>query len=269
MPGEDRDRVADLEARRLPSHALASRYAVRCGYWRYPLARGAAQPLHLFLLPGISRGYGIHARIVSPGGHHIGFHRERLGEFVALRQYRRLATLFGRGSHACVVGVEQGPGGGIGASVRRRARASSLSRNRFDGARLKYQRSPSVSRCSIRPSWSQRANSRRSDQESAAHVRSRGLVEGKNQADAAHALALEGPLGGIACRCQQRFGIAEATAVGRSPASGAPLLAAMPIRRVRGRHPGNNGTQAGGGGQTRFANGRIHSDTSGAVVMAV
>ena len=39
------------------------------------------------------------------------------------------------------------------------------------------------------------------------------LVEAEIQADAAHALALEGPVGGIACRCQQRLGIAEATAV--------------------------------------------------------
>lgn len=99
------------------------------------------------------------------------------------------------------------------------------------------------------------------------------LVEAEIQADAAHALALEGPVGGIACRCQQRLGIAEATAVDQVDhlRLARPLLAAIPIRGLRGRRPQQQrGTQAGSSRQTWFANGRIHSDTSPArVVTAV
>ncbi len=280
MPGEDRDRVADLEARRLPSHCLG--FQVRgalqgTGRCHPRLARGAAQPLHLFLLPGDL------ARVRNPradrftGGHHIGFHRERLGEFVALRQYRRLATLFGRGNHACVVGVEHFVG------ARRRHRCIRAAARACFVAEQEQ-----VRRCALEvPTLA--IGIEMLDQAElvparkflvgqignpAAHGRlGRGLVEGKIQADAAHALALEGPLGGIACRCQQRFGIAEATAVDQVDhlRLARPLLAAMPIRRLRGRHPQQqHGTQAGGGSQTRFANGRIHSDTSPArVVTAV
>ncbi len=100
-----------------------------------------------------------------------------------------------------------------------------------------------------------------------------GLVKGEIQFDAAHALALERAFGSIASGRQQRIGIAETTAVDQIDQLGFPF-AFSGAARIRGRcrrHPQQQrDTQAGSGRQRRFANGRIHSDTSQArVVTAV
>jgi hypothetical protein len=259
MPGEDRDRVADLEAGRLarpppwlPDRRCAA--AVLAGATR---ALPGVLPSHCTCScwPGISRGYGIQARTVSPAGTASAFtvsdwvNSMRCGSTEAL-------PLCSAAASTRVVRVEHfvGPGAGIGASARRRARASSLSRNRFDGARLKYQRVPSMSDARSGRAGPSARIPRRSDRESsAARQPWRRLRRGKIQADAAHALALERDVVETDARFR-RVGrdqaFSRAWASENRPASHRTTAqTGWPGGRLRARRPRpqqQRGTQAGG-----------------------
>ncbi|MNI28486.1 hypothetical protein D3C73_822640 [compost metagenome] len=100
-----------------------------------------------------------------------------------------------------------------------------------------------------------------------------GFVEAEIQFDAAHALVLEVGRCGHAVCGERRIDIPEATAVDQIDQlrflftiDGTALIRG----RCRPRPQQQRGTKAGSGRQRRFANGRIHSDTSQArVVTAV